>query len=303
MTKRTRYLSNSDTFRTILKIIWIVVLLGVLIVLIKACIECNYRAEVKGRTGYIPEYENWDNIPDEIPPYNDDDTLRLPDAVMLEHLFPPIGDQKQYGTCVAWSVGYNLKTALNAIDNNWTPDMLADPANQTSPKDLWLCIPSYAKGAKCMGSFFEPALLTLYSIGAASMQKKPYRDLGDCSGMGLGDTSNRISGFYHVVHDGGIPKVEQLKAYLADTIPLAICIKPGQRFMDWRSDDVIRFDSDRYSDMHSFHAAVLVGYDDARQAFRIRNSWGTGWGDQGSIWVDYAFFCTHLCHSVIRVSN
>jgi len=43
------------------------------------------------------------------------------------------------------------------------------------------------------------------------------------------------------------------------------------------------------------HAILAVGYDDNRKigknkgAFLIRNSWGTGWGDQGYGWLPYAY--------------
>jgi C1A family cysteine protease len=35
------------------------------------------------------------------------------------------------------------------------------------------------------------------------------------------------------------------------------------------------------------HAIVITGYHDSKHAYRIMNSWGTAWGDQGSSWVDY----------------
>jgi hypothetical protein len=35
------------------------------------------------------------------------------------------------------------------------------------------------------------------------------------------------------------------------------------------------------------HAMVLVGYSERRQAFKVMNSWGTGWGDGGFGWVSY----------------
>lgn len=35
------------------------------------------------------------------------------------------------------------------------------------------------------------------------------------------------------------------------------------------------------------HAMLLVGYDDQRNAWLVRNSWGTAWGDQGHVWIDY----------------
>ena len=37
------------------------------------------------------------------------------------------------------------------------------------------------------------------------------------------------------------------------------------------------------------HAIVAVGYDDQTQRFKFRNSWGTGWGDQGYGYVPYAY--------------
>ena len=37
------------------------------------------------------------------------------------------------------------------------------------------------------------------------------------------------------------------------------------------------------------HCVLLVGYDDALGGFRVRNSWGTSWGDNGHCWLSYAW--------------
>lgn len=37
------------------------------------------------------------------------------------------------------------------------------------------------------------------------------------------------------------------------------------------------------------HAVVLVGYDDKKGAFLVRNSWGTGWGMSGYFWMAYDY--------------
>lgn len=37
------------------------------------------------------------------------------------------------------------------------------------------------------------------------------------------------------------------------------------------------------------HDVLIVGYDDARQAFKFRNSWGPNWGLQGYAWMPYAY--------------
>jgi C1A family cysteine protease len=37
------------------------------------------------------------------------------------------------------------------------------------------------------------------------------------------------------------------------------------------------------------HAVVGVGYDDAKQWFVVRNSWGDGWGMKGYFTLPYAY--------------
>lgn len=297
------YIANSNAFGTILKLVWLFVLIVAILCLVKSCAECSFRTTIVQRTGYLPDNEDWHNIPDVQPPYADDDTLNLPPSVMLEHLFPPVGDQGDKGTCVAWAAGYNLKTALNAIDSAMTPAMLAMPQHQTSPKDLWLCIPQSQRNSSCSGTGFEAAFNTLKTTGAASMASVPYGNMQSCNGSGVGDTNNRIENYYKVNSGGRLPDVGQLKAYLADTIPLVVGARLGDRFMRWKSDGVIAHDTYNYTGMHAYHAMALVGYDDGRHAFRLRNSWGTKWGDNGSIWVDYNFFCNEMCYVVLMAEN
>lgn len=302
MSKERKYWANTRLFSTILKVVWILVFVLVIISLIKACAECSYRAHIIDKTGYLPDYDDLDNIPDVLPPY-DDDTISKYDKVMLEQFFPPIGNQGDKGTCVAWAVGYNLKTALNAIENHWDSIMLAKPENQTSPKDLWFCIPKRQKGAGCSGAGFESAFNSLLTTGVASMADVPYEGMKDCDGVGKGDSVNRINSFYEVSRNGQLPTISQMKAYIADTIPLVIGARLGDRFMQWNDDGVINHDTYNYTGMHAFHAMVLVGYDDKRHAFRLRNSWGPEWGDKGSIWVDYNFFYHEMCYVVLMAEN
>jgi C1A family cysteine protease len=37
------------------------------------------------------------------------------------------------------------------------------------------------------------------------------------------------------------------------------------------------------------HAVTLVGYDDSKSAFLVRNSWGAGWGLQGYFWMAMSY--------------
>ena len=35
------------------------------------------------------------------------------------------------------------------------------------------------------------------------------------------------------------------------------------------------------------HELCLIGYDDTKQQFIVRNSWGTQWGDKGFCYIPY----------------
>jgi len=270
-------------------------------------IECILN-EIISKTGWLAENENLDSIPVVV----DGDTTNLPSRKDLESKFPPIGDQGQYGTCVAWATGYNLKTSLNAIDKNWGEADLRKSANQTSPKDLWFVLDRNDRGANCGGTNFEPALDALISKGAGSLSDVPYSNMGNCSGTSSGDASNKLGNYRKIAANntlaGGSNKEGMtqgnFKGYLAQSRPILFGAKLGDRFMRWNSASVIS--SDTYNNpgmQHAYHAMIVVGYDDSKQAFRVRNSWGDDWGDYGSIWVDYDFFLNKFCFSAFVATN
>jgi C1A family cysteine protease len=39
--------------------------------------------------------------------------------------------------------------------------------------------------------------------------------------------------------------------------------------------------------LSEYHAVTIVGFDAARQAFLVRNSWGNSWGESGHMWLAY----------------
>lgn len=316
---KSNKLDKKGIWPLILKGLLALVLLLLILSLIKTLHDCNnvhcykHVRTIVDDTGYLPDNEDWDVIPDTIPPYHDDDIDSLPDRISLEPFFPPIGDQGQYGTCVAWATGYNLTTALNAIKNHWTPQDLEKPENQTSPKDLWMGVPALRKGPYCTGTTFESAFSVLLADGVEHMDKVPYEHLGNCNGKYIGNTSNTLARYRHVVSGSSstyspsgdaLPSLKQIKAYLRDTVPLVVAAHLGDDFMTWRGDGVLRNDTYLGPDaMHAFHAMALVGYDDGKKAFRLRNSWGKQWGDQGSIWVDYDYFMNKFCTEVFMAEK
>ena len=58
---------------------------------------------------------------------------------------------------------------------------------------------------------------------------------------------------------------------------------------------MLSFETYGYSGQDGFHAMILSGYDDSKNAFKVINSWSSGWGEDGTIWVDYDFFANEFC--------
>lgn len=264
---------------------------------------------VQSMASWNAQNEKLNEIPQDLDINNN--TSGIPSSMDLSSKFPPIGDQGSYGTCVAWAVGYNLKTALNGIDNQWSASQLSQTQNQTSPKDLYWSIPAASKGSDCNGTQFEAAMDALISRGGASVSTVPYANLGNCSQTPPQDwtqdaSDNKLVNYRKIadVNNSASMTVSNFKSYLAESRPIAFGARLGDRFMRWNSDAVI--DNDSYLNpgmQHAYHAMVLAGYDDAKGAFKVINSWGKTWGNNGTIWVDYDFFVKNFCFAAFVAQN
>lgn len=244
--------------------------------------------------------DNPASIPQSINTHTFNSSQSLPASVDLSSKFPPVGDQGQYGTCVAWATGYGVKTVIDGMDRGLTTSQLTDPVNQFSPKDLFTALPDSKKGADCNGTNFTDALDLVLSRGVATMQTVPYTNLGNCAQSSLqGSWTTEANG--HKIQNYRRINLEknEIKSYLSNNQPVLFGAKLADNFMQWNSDDVISSNTS-YDQVgqHAYHAMTLSGYDDGKGpngAFLVQNSWGTAWGSQGKIWVDYNFFVNEFC--------
>ena len=52
------------------------------------------------------------------------------------------------------------------------------------------------------------------------------------------------------------------------------------------------------------HAVMAVGYDDEKEHFIIRNSWGLEWGDRGYFYMPYTFIINQkMCSDFWCIEN
>jgi len=83
--------------------------------------------------------------------------------------------------------------------------------------------------------------------------------------------------------------VAALKQALVDHGPLFTTICVGNAFQSY-SSGVFETNESSTCPLGNNHAVVLVGWDDSlgtNGAWRMRNSWSTGWGESGYMWIGY----------------
>ena len=246
--------------------------------------------------GWFGQDENCDEIQDDINTASllaNEKSGDLPVRVDNTKWLPTIGNQGQYGTCVAWATGYNCRTYLYAKSNGLTTSQL-NSSNTFSPADIFMSIGSSDKGANCGGSYFEAAFDKMISRGIATMSAAPYSSLSCNSSPSSSWTSNASN--YKIKSYREIKPLtkEALKQYLAQGELIVFGAELGDEFM--YADDatvLTKQTSFNATGQHAYHAMVCAGYDDTKGsngAFRVVNSWGETWGDNGYIWVDENFF-------------
>lgn len=213
----------------------------------------------------------------------------LPTSIDLTSKFPPIGNQGQLGTCVAWAIGYNNKTYLDGVARNLSPSQLQSFSNQYSPTDLFFSIDPSKRSCN-NGTNFEDAFNVLISRGVNTLANVPYDEVCRSNSPGSVATAsaNRIKNFRRIQGS-----VNEIKEYLAQGIPVVIGAMVNREFQQLRGNEVLN--NLNYTGNEGGHAMVIAGYDDSKSAFCIVNSWGTSWGDYGFLWVGYNFLVNKFC--------
>lgn len=78
-----------------------------------------------------------------------------------------------------------------------------------------------------------------------------------------------------------------LKSALFNVGPVSVSIDAALPSFDYYSSGVYNDKTCSNSDSQQDHSVLAVGYDDAKGAWLIQNSWSTHWGDEGMVWIAY----------------
>lgn len=205
---------------------------------------------------------------------------------------PPVGEQYE-NSCVGWAAGYYLRTFQQARDVGWSVGN--NEEHIFSP----LFIYNQINNGVDRGSYIEEAGELIRNMGAATLSNFPYipRDY-----MTQPTAEVKESAFPHRIREWRILYtqydsvnyiVQRTKEYLNTGDLVAVGADIGFKFQypykDNNGNSIIT--SELYPAYR--HAYVIVGYDDTLPtpegygAFKLINSWGTGWGNQGFSYITY----------------
>ena len=102
-------------------------------------------------------------------------------------------------------------------------------------------------------------------------------------------TPLRAAVWKFVRRDGGIPTAQELKDSLCAHGPIAVGITATDALRKYTKKNDYDFSKpfNEHSSAKTNHAIVIIGWDNSKHAWLIKNSWGSDWGIGGFGWVDY----------------
>lgn len=206
----------------------------------------------------------------------------MPSEYDISEFLPEVRSQGKQGSCVAWATGYYLKSFQENYED--VENGILANNNEMSPAYIY----NQIKVSDCSGgSVVQDALDTISSQGIVNWSIMPYNE-NECSTQPdeLAKTlaePNKIDDYLYLDQD---LVLEQTKAHLLKDQPVVIAITIDRSYFGARDQDGV-YVYRKFNSGDGGHAMLVVGYNDEMNAFKVVNSWGKEWGNQGFVWIDY----------------
>lgn len=232
--------------------------------------------------------------------------------VDLSSYCPEIRHQGDIASCVGWAAGYAAMTIERAVKNNWSDKKyISENANSA------LFVFNQIIDGNCNLGVTMPKALEFMQEKGNCLAKDFDTDPNDCtkeaSDLLLKKAENFRIEDYIPLFKKTAPadeKVRTTKLVLAQNKPVIVGMKVLTNFYNIQEGDESWFPTIGNTTYAGGHAMVVVGYDDDRfarpdreisddmkGAFKLMNSWGKNWGQNGFIWVRYAHFAEYCKHA------
>ena len=230
-----------------------------------------------------------------------DESVPLPESVDNSAYLPPVGDQGEQGSCVAFAFGYYCKTYAEVKEHGWSQ---FDLSHQYSPAYIY----NQAQLWEDQGMYFADAMTLMQQLGCCSWTQMPYDDNNwrdwPFEAAYKEALKYRVGNAYALDTTLG-SSLDSIKAHLASGRIGVLGLYVYQNFQYIGSFNNTYCMAQVSGGNQGGHAVAVVGYDDAMAtadgvgAFRCVNSWGTNWGASGFFWLSYQAV-TDLTHRITQ---
>lgn len=209
----------------------------------------------------------------------------LPSSVDMRQMCPPVYDQGQLGSCTANGLGAAFEFArLKQKKKDLMPSRLFIYYNER------VLINTINADS---GAFIRDGIKTLNKNGTCAEKEWTY---DDTSLPGSKFTNKPPSKCYTDALKNQIVSymrlnngsMQQLKSCIAEGYPFVYGFTVYESFRNIGKNGKMPMPASNETVLGG-HCVMAVGYDDAKQMFIIRNSWGDKWGDHGYFYMPYAF--------------
>ncbi len=216
----------------------------------------------------------------------------MPPRASLEAHAPTAGDQGKTGTCTAWATAYHMRTIM------WGKQFgITDKArlNQQAFSAIYLYNLIKDSTDKDCQTGTNPILAfeALVKVGVPTSKTAPFL----CKASFTPAANTEAPGYkisdYQILflpkETNADFKTDAVKKAISEGYPVVIAFKVLKSFYQskkmWQRQPT---DADP-TGPHAMHAMCVVAYDEAISggAFKVLNSWGTSWGENGYVWIPY----------------
>jgi len=235
--------------------------------------------------------------------------LSVPRSASLKRYGPVPESQGQYGTCTGWATAFTARTISESVALDRT-DRTQSSTGAFSPVFAYM---GYYQGRVIdwsKGASIPSVLDMMKSDGAVKRQpfelNRPPENIqaSDFAALRRYPILDYVRLFSNPRGTPGTvaERVPPVKMSLSNGKPVIIGMNTPASFHNAR--DVWRPKESPHIE-HGGHAMVVVGYDDDMYggAFEIQNSWGTGWGNGGYIWITYGDFAGFVNEAYEMIEN
>jgi C1A family cysteine protease len=207
----------------------------------------------------------------------------LPSAVDLRDKCAPVYDQGHLGSCTAFSTAKGLREFLQRSEGERQVPLSA--LFEYYETRSHMPIIGWIMKHKDSGGTVSGAIDILKKEGAAPEETWPY-DITKFADKPA-DASYKAASEFKVHQTTQLASLDDVKATLAGGHPVSFGFRVYESFKKIGADGMMPVPA-AGEQLLGGHAVCAVGYDDAKQALIVRNSWSDKWGDKGYFYMPYS---------------